>query len=132
MILQPITTNLGGAMKPEAWGLSCTIDLTGCDAATIRSKEDIASFAKQLVSLIGMKAYGEPQVVHFGTEPKVSGYTLVQLIETSMISAHFAEATNAIYLDIFSCKAYDPKQAAEFAKFYFKAANYSMSATQRR
>ena len=46
---------------------------------------------------------------------------MTQLIETSLISAHFANQSNTTYLDVFSCKAYDPKTVVEFAKSFFKA-----------
>jgi len=73
-----------------------------------------------------MKRFGECQVVNFGEDEKVAGYSMVQLIETSCISAHFANATNATYLDIFSCKFYSPNDAAEFAKKFFKAKDHTM------
>lgn len=47
----------------------------------------------KLVKDIDMVPYGGPQVVHFGSGNK-AGYTLVQLIETSNITAHFVEETN--------------------------------------
>ena len=53
-----------------------------------------------------MVAYKEPQIVMFGTGNK-KGYTLVQLIETSNITAHFVEESNDMYLDVFSCKPFD-------------------------
>jgi S-adenosylmethionine/arginine decarboxylase-like enzyme len=53
-----------------------------------------------------MVPYGEPQVVHFGSGDK-SGFTLVQLIETSNITAHFCEETDDMYLDVFSCKPFN-------------------------
>jgi len=51
----------------------------------------------------------------------VSGFSMTQLIETSLISAHFANQSNTTYLDVFSCKTYDPKVVAEFSKKFFKA-----------
>ena len=66
-----------------------------------------------------MKRFGEPQVVHFGEDERVAGYSMVQLIETSLISAHFANQTNATYLDVFSCKPYDPELVADFAQNFF-------------
>jgi S-adenosylmethionine decarboxylase len=45
---------------------------------------------------------------------------MVQLIETSLVSAHFAEDSNAVYLDIFSCKWYDADAAAAFATEFFR------------
>lgn len=54
-----------------------------------------------------MVAFGKPQIVMFG-EGNKKGYTLVQLIETSNICAHFCEETNDMYLDVFSCKTFNP------------------------
>jgi S-adenosylmethionine/arginine decarboxylase-like enzyme len=65
-----------------------------------------------------MVAYGEPQIVHFGTGNK-AGYTLVQLIETSNICGHFVEETNDMYLDVFSCKDFDPEVVKRVVSNYF-------------
>ena len=65
-----------------------------------------------------MVPYGEPMVQHFGTGNK-AGFTLVQLIETSNICAHFVEETNDFYLDVFSCKQFDPKHVEHVVKLYF-------------
>ena len=65
-----------------------------------------------------MVAFGEPTVVHFGTENK-AGYTLVQLIETSNICAHFVEESNDIYLDVFSCKPFEPADVESVVNLYF-------------
>jgi len=65
-----------------------------------------------------MVAYGEPQVVHFGSGDK-SGYTLVQLIETSNITAHFCEETNDMYLDVFSCKPFRPEDVESVVNQHF-------------
>jgi hypothetical protein len=56
----------------------------------------------------------------------------VQLIETSLISGHFANLTNAIYIDVFSCKIYDPYQAAEFTRQFFKASDASVNICFRK
>jgi S-adenosylmethionine/arginine decarboxylase-like enzyme len=70
------------------------------------------------VKKIDMVPYGEPQVVMFGTGNK-KGYTLVQLIETSNITGHFVEETDDMYLDVFSCKTFDPKTVKEVVDYYF-------------
>jgi S-adenosylmethionine decarboxylase len=57
---------------------------------------------------------------------------MTQLIETSLISAHFADASRAIYLDVFSCAPYDPQQVAKFAADYFKSAHYQLNVVNRR
>lgn len=107
--------------KLNAWGLHTTVDLKNCDPDLIRSADAIREFCIQLCNLIKMKRFGEPHIVHFGESEIVAGYTLVQLIETSDITAHFANATNNAYIDIFSCKLYDPQLVIVFAKEFFKA-----------
>ena len=102
-----------------SWGYHLTIDAGGCDHEAIRSKETIAAFTKELVDKIDMVAYGKPRIVMFG-EGNKKGYTLVQLIETSNISAHFVEETDDIYLDIFSCKKFVLNDAIAVFKKFFK------------
>lgn len=107
--------------KDDCWGLCTSIDLKNCDAAKIRDAEKIREFVLKLADLIEMKRFGEPQIVHFGPNDRVAGYSMTQLIETSLLSAHFANETNAAYIDIFSCKEYAPSVAAEFCQKFFGA-----------
>jgi S-adenosylmethionine/arginine decarboxylase-like enzyme len=98
----------------------------------MQNADAIREFVKILCDRIKMRRYGETQVVFFGDEPRVQGFSMTQLIETSLISAHFADASRAIYLDVFSCAPYDPEAAANFAKEYFKADRYNLNVVQRR
>jgi S-adenosylmethionine/arginine decarboxylase-like enzyme len=101
------------------WGYHLTVDASNCNPEALRSKKIITDFVKTLVSDIDMVAYGPPTIVMFG-EGNKKGYTLIQLIETSNISAHFVEETNDIYFDIFSCKSFDPKIAIKVIDDYFQ------------
>jgi len=103
----------------DAWGLACSFDLYDCNPETIRSAKEIKRFVRELCDLIGMRRFGETTVVNFGEDERVAGYSMTQLIETSLISAHFANATNTVYLDVFSCKPYDPNVVEEFATEFF-------------
>lgn len=109
----------GQADGQSVWGIATSIDIYNCDPATIRSAERIKQFVIELCDLIEMKRFGETLVVHFGEDERVAGYSMAQLIETSLISAHFANQTNAVYLDVFSCKPYDPTVVIDFAKEFF-------------
>jgi hypothetical protein len=84
----------------------------------IRCPRVITQFSDTLVKEIDMVPYGRPQVQHFGSGNK-AGYTLVQLIETSNIVAHFVEETDDMYLDVFSCKPYDPDVVKKVVTRYF-------------
>ena len=114
-----------------AWGLHSAIDLHGCNPETIRDAGKIRQFVYELCDLIEMKRFGECMVVNFGEDERVAGYSMTQLIETSLISAHFANQTNAAYLDLFSCKYYNPRVVAEFAKKFFEAKDYNLNYTLR-
>jgi S-adenosylmethionine/arginine decarboxylase-like enzyme len=118
-------------MKPTYWGLEVQLDLYYCNPDTIRSKVQIENWTRELVQLIDMKAYGEPLIVHFGDSPKVCGYSLVQLIETSCITGHFAESTNNAYLNVFSCKEYDPEVVKVFSVDFYEAKGCAINTTAR-
>lgn len=114
-----------------AWGVSCAIDIYDCTPETIRDADAIRRFVAELCELIQMKAFGEPLVVHFGQEERIAGYSMVQLIETSLISAHFANQSNAVYLDVFSCRPYDKDAVVEFARRFFGGSRATSSVTVR-
>jgi len=114
----------------KAWGLSTSVDLQDCNPTTIKSRAKIKAYVVALCDLIGMKRYGDCQIVHFG-DGRVAGYSMIQLIETSLISGHFANDTNRAYLDIFSCKGYDPAVVEEFSKKFFGASSSTSSMTLR-
>ncbi len=108
----------------RTWGKQLMIDAEGAPAHTIRNPSNIHDFNKALVKRIDMVAYGTPQIVRFGSGNK-AGYTLVQLIETSNICAHFVEENNSMYLDVFSCKDFDPSIVKDTVIEYFDAQKFS-------
>lgn len=119
-------------IKHDCWGMMASIDLKNCNPILIREPLVIEKFVKELCELIKMKRYGNCQVVHFGEDEKVAGFSMVQLIETSLISGHFANATNAAYLDVFSCKLFDPDMVAEFSLKFFEAQEANISTLLRK
>lgn len=115
----------------EGWGKEVILDLGNCNPDTIRSKEKLAQFIIELCVLIDMKRFGEPIIEHFGEEDKVAGYSIVQLIMTSCITGHFANATNSAYINVFSCKDYDAEVVKEFAMNFFEASTVNVTVLQR-
>ena len=119
------------AIAKNAWGIASAIDIYNCDPDIIRDADAIRRFVVELCDLIEMKRFGETQVVHFGEDERVAGYSMVQLIETSLISGHFANLTNAVYLDVFSCKPYLPEMVQDFAEKFFKGSHSNLNITLR-
>ncbi len=119
-------------IQGKYWGLATSVDLYDCNPDFIRSKEKITEFVVKLCDYIEMKRFGDCVVVHFGEDEKVAGYSMLQLIETSLISGHFANKTNAAYLDIFSCKYYEPSDVETFCKDFFEAKESNCQYTFRK
>src|SRR5687768_9924536 len=103
------------------WGKHLVLDCSSCDREAVRDANAIRKFCADLVSSIGMVAYGEPVLEHFATHlPQAAGYSLVQLIETSAVTGHFCDASGDAYLDVFSCKDFDPEIAVRVVRRHFR------------
>ncbi|MGE0482709.1 MAG: S-adenosylmethionine decarboxylase family protein [Gammaproteobacteria bacterium] len=103
------------------WGQHLILDLAGCPRERLIDADHLRSWVKDLIETIKMKAYGEPQLEHFASHSyDAAGYTLLQLIETSNICAHFAENLGQVYIDIFSCKTFDNDLAIACCRKYFE------------
>ena len=109
------------------WGLSTTIDLVGCDKEKIQDPDWLRDWVLDLVEFLDMEPHGEPVMDIFGNEEHLKGYTVMQMIKTSSITAHFCNATGEAYIDVFSCKGYEPEQVAEYLTASLDAGDYKMS-----
>jgi S-adenosylmethionine/arginine decarboxylase-like enzyme len=106
----------------DYWGYHLMLDCGECDHDKITDGENITIFTKELVKRIDMVSYGEPVVAHFAThDPSKAGYSIMQLIETSNICAHFVDRDNTMYLDVFSCKPYDIDIVTKAVEEFFGA-----------
>lgn len=98
------------------------IDLYDCDYSVTTSREKIYRFAKELCKVIKMKPYGKPLIPDFGYSlSKTAGPSLVQLIESSSITAHFSPHWKIVCLNIFTCTNFDPEETLQFVKKFFGA-----------
>jgi S-adenosylmethionine/arginine decarboxylase-like enzyme len=115
------------AEKKGYWGYHLILDCQGCEIALVTDRANIKNFIETLVQAIDMKAYGEPILEHFAThDPSKGGYSLVQLIETSNITAHFVDLNGDAYIDIFSCKPFSSDTVKEVVHTSFKPATIKM------
>ncbi len=117
--------------KNNSWWIASSVDVYWCNPDLIRDVDSIQKYVKELCNLIQMKTFWDTQIVHFWEDEKVAWYSMTQLIETSLVSGHFANATNNAYIDIFSCKYYDPKVVADFTVRYFKWKHYKLNINMR-
>jgi S-adenosylmethionine decarboxylase len=103
------------------WGYHLLLDCKGCSTERVTNPKVLAEFVKFLIEAIDMKAYGEPILKHFAEHnPEVAGYSLLQLIETSSITGHFADLSGDSYIDIFSCKPFDIEKAKSVVELFLQ------------
>ena len=95
------------------------LDISGTNENT-KSKKELEKFLADLVPAIDMKAVGKPIFKRFG-EPDKYGYSVVQIIVTSAITFHIIDQSHTAYLDVFSCKDFDPEIVIKMVKERFGA-----------
>jgi S-adenosylmethionine decarboxylase len=104
----------------EFWGYHLILDISSCEVDKIKDSKNILKFMKTLVDKIHMKAFEEPVIHHFASHnPNVTGYSVMQLIETSSITGHFVDKNGDAYIDIFSCKDFSIEVVKELVQEYF-------------
>lgn len=100
------------------WGYHLILDCSACNNS-IKDKTTIYQFVKQLVNDIDMVAHGEPIIEYLSPTEENSGYSLMQMITTSNITAHFVDSNHSAYIDVFSCKEFDNTIVLDIVKQYF-------------
>ena len=126
---QKLDKNSG--LMHDKYGIELILDLHGCDASKF-TRKSISQYFEDLCILIDMQR----EELHFWddigvpdeekqTSPHTQGTSAVQFILTSSIVIHTLDQLEAVYINIFSCKAYDPKVAEDFSVQWFGAKNHS-------
>lgn len=113
------------------WGRSVSIDLHNCDSSLISNPGEISRFVKELAKKLRMKRVGPVKIKRFG-HGKLRGYSMMQFIETSTIIAHFDEYGQRAFIDVFSCKRYNPLMVRTFCQKFFVAQNSSSHDLERK
>ncbi len=109
-------------MKKKTYGYELVMDLYECEADMLSSKKRLQEYVDMLCKVINMKKFGKTLIPYFGDNAAYTkGYSLVQLIETSSITGHFSDLWKTAYINIFSCRKYNPDKAKKFTKEFFKA-----------
>ncbi|MDC0033664.1 S-adenosylmethionine decarboxylase [Alphaproteobacteria bacterium] len=121
----------------EKYGVELILDLHECDPTTF-TRDSISTYFKQLCELIDMKR----EALHFWddvgvpdedkqTSPHTQGTSAVQFILTSSIVIHALDQLGAVYINMFSCKAFDPMLAEQFTVKWFGAGDCSARFIER-
>ena len=115
-MLEPAAAARPAAVKP--WGMMAVIDLHDCDREALVDPATIRRFVPVVIEAIGMRAHGPLMLERFGDDD-LEGWSAMQFIETSSLTIHADEFSGRCYVDVFSCKAFDPELAAAIAVEHF-------------
>ena len=111
-------TSVSAATRQAPWGMLAAVDLHGCDASVLRDPDVIRAFVTEVVPAIGMEAHGPTYLERFG-EGELEGWSAMQFIKTSSIVVHADEHGRRCFVDVFSCRAFDPEIVATIARQFF-------------
>jgi S-adenosylmethionine/arginine decarboxylase-like enzyme len=100
------------------WGMLAAIDLHGCERRRVEDPDSIRAFVPAVIEAIGMRAHGPLHLERFG-DGELEGWSAMQFIETSSITIHADESAARCFVDVFSCRAFDPDVAAAIAVMHF-------------
>jgi S-adenosylmethionine/arginine decarboxylase-like enzyme len=94
------------------------IDLHGCARRRLEDPSSICAFVPSLVEAIDMRAHGPLRLERFG-DGELEGWSAMQFIDTSSITIHADEFSCRCFIDVFSCREFDPEVAAAVAVAHF-------------
>jgi S-adenosylmethionine/arginine decarboxylase-like enzyme len=97
--------------KESHWGYHLIVDASGCNKA-VDDPDEVANYLKEMVKALKMKAVGDPIICQF-TNPRGRGTSGVQIITESSITFHSDDEKWQAYIDVFSCKTFEPKVALD-------------------
>ncbi len=117
---QTVSTPVSG-QECAPWGTLAAIDLHGCAFGPLADPDRIRAFVPALIEAIGMRAHGPLALERFGNG-ELEGWSAMQFIETSTITVHADEVGGRLFVDVFSCRPFDPELAASVAVEHFGGA----------
>ncbi|MDZ7744805.1 MAG: S-adenosylmethionine decarboxylase [Candidatus Saccharibacteria bacterium] len=105
------------------YGTELILDLYQCDVSKF-TEQTLRVFFIELCKEIDMERYGEPMFwIDNSDTPHLKGVSAVQFITTSNVTIHCLDKLQTVFINLFSCKPYDTKQAKTFCENYFQAAD---------
>ena len=110
------------------YGKELILDLHDCNIEKF-TKKSLQKYFVQLCDLIDMERVKVRWWEDFDqTEPHLKGISAIQFIKTSNVTIHALELLQAVYVNIFSCKDFDPMKAKAFTENWFggKTVNFEV------
>jgi S-adenosylmethionine decarboxylase len=103
----------------EHWGYHLILDCSGCNQK-VDDPPTVTAYLKEMVQALKMVPVGEPLVHQFTGGEEGRGTTGIQIITTSSFTFHSDDDADQAYIDIFSCKEFEPQTAIDLTDRYFE------------
>ncbi len=108
-------------MKP--YGYELIMDLHGCDP-TRMTRDGVREYCAQVCGVIDMKReefhiWASDEKDYQKDPAELYGVSAVQFIRTSSLVIHTLPKMLRAYVNLFSCKWFDPMEASRFTTEYF-------------
>jgi S-adenosylmethionine/arginine decarboxylase-like enzyme len=100
------------------WGMLAAIDIHDGNRTRLADPDSIRRFVPAVIAAIGMRAHGPLMIDRFGDD-ELEGWSALQFIKTSSITIHADEVFARCFVDVFSCRPFDPDVAAAIAVEHF-------------
>lgn len=119
------------------YGKELILDLYGCDVSKF-NRQSIKEWLDELCVLIDMNQedlhfwdYDGVPEEELPNEAHLLGTSAIQFISTSDIVIHTLNMVGECYINLFSCKKFDPIKAAEFTEKWFAATSRELNIVAR-
>lgn len=110
----------------EIYGYSSVLDVVDCNPDTFM-RESIEQFLVTLCEAIDMERedlhfwdYEDDPEGYAAAPVHLRGISVVQFIKTSSIVIHTLDDLRVVFIDLFSCKEYDPHVVRALVESHFK------------
>ena len=103
------------------YGKELILDLSSCDISTFNRKH-LSRYFIEITKLVDMQLAEGPYFWedHEIQEPHLQGISAFHFIETSNIVVHTLTLLKKVFINLFTCKDFEPYLATEFTKDFFK------------
>lgn len=104
------------------YGYELVVNASGCSDPSLITKPKLAEFTTELCQAIDMKMVLEPFFWDAidSDKPHVQGTSFVQFLETSSIVIHTLTITEIVFLNVFSCKEFNPAVVEQHVQQFFQ------------
>ena len=116
--------------ETQTYGPHLMLDCYGAPPEALSDVSLIFDFLDKLPSMIGMQKIGSPQIARFEDEA-LAGVTGIIMIVTSHISIHTYALKGCFFLDVFSCKPFEPAIVIAEVNKRFKPEHTNIAFVQR-